>query len=381
MSAQVPRTIAEVDAIIQRDPPPLDLLTSFEEGFARKSQVHRQLLHIKKLYGSHPKVDEFHNQRRAHYDANITSPNANKKYREGYESILTAISQSQGNVFGNGRVRRFLDLGFSPGGFSNCILKNNQGSVGFGITLPDDAASYRFEKYELLMDQTRFTPFFHDVVNITQQSLSTGTNPIDSLIAGNGHGMPRFDLIIADAFAVLAGGAPWYEHVRLALAQVYIVLLNLQDGGNAMFIIKTKPWKWQVEMLSILRRCFSSIQAVKGIMHKYRSTCYVVCKGFKRASPTDHSTIAQYVGDLRAVLGFLGEIARAGNDVNPETSMPSITGQSDQDLFNAEHSFVLGLMEHCWQDQYDAIRDGFYKVLEPGRGKSIHASSRLNLFR
>lgn len=376
MNQQIPHSIAEVDEIIHRGPAPIQILSSFEQRFAQISVAHRQSLHIKKLYGSHPTVERRFDDTRENHRAGASSPNP--KYRKGYEGVLSEISQGLGNVLGDGRVRCFLDLGFSPGGFSNWLLTNNPQSSGVGITLPESEAGYVYQPYEQLTQQSRFTPVFADIVTVTQQSLNNGVNPVDSVLSGNGNGRARFDLIIAGAIPTLQGRMRWYQHVQLALSQLYIVLLNLQNNGNAIFVIKTKAFKWQVEMLSILRKCFASVETVKEPMHKTRSSCYVVCKGFKRSNGSE-SNVAQYVQTLCTVLWTLGEIAAARAEVNPETAMPPLSGYNDDNLFNEEYQFVLRLFEPRWQDQYNAIREEFRKVLEPGMGSTFSNSSFLQI--
>ncbi|KAK7691464.1 hypothetical protein QCA50_004863 [Cerrena zonata] len=374
-----PRTVAEVDALIQRGQHPSEWkISPFERRFAHVSPTHQQLLHIKQIYGSHPTVDQSYNNRRANQKASSAAPP--HIYRLGYERVLSEISQGQGHVFDNGRVHRFLDLGFSPGGFSNWLLNNNPRASGVGITLSDTEAGYVYapDDASALGDPNRFTPIFDNIIAFTQNSLSNGTNPIHSVIPGNGNA-PEFDLVVAGAFPTMEGKLPWYHRVQLALSQLYIVLFNLQNNGSAMFVINTKPFVWQVEVLAILKNCFRSVETAKGSIHKTRTSCYVVCKGFQRSNPSETTFISQYLRSLRATLLTLAQISAAQIDVDPEDSMPSISGRSADDIFNAEGRFILDLFQPRWKEQYDAIHEELKKVLESGHtgaGNSARGANR-----
>lgn len=384
MNIQLPTSITELDMMIRRSEASLESLpvrlTPFERRFAEVSSAHRQLLCMKRIYGSHPTVDAAYATRRSRQLAGACLPPT--MYREGYESIISDISRGLDNAFDNGRVRCFLDLGFSPGGFSNWLLTNNPNASGVGITLPDTQAGYHFIPEGALGMPDRFRPLFDNLITLTQNSLSNGTNPIDPLLSDNGRDCQGFDFILAGAFPTLEGRVPWYHRVQLALSQLYIVFFNLLNDGSAIFVINTKPYKWQVEVLGMLKTCFRSVVTVKGVMHKTRTSCYVVCTGFEKSDRVGNDTITQYQRSLREALITLKDIAEAGDDVSDcelegdrlghEAVMPSVSGRNDDDIFDTESQFILDLLEPCWKYQFDAIRNDFKATLEKSAGKGFH---------
>ena len=366
----LPQTIAELDTTIDHSPAPIAKLTPFEQRFAHKSSIYGRVLHIKSLYASYPQVDEIFKTRREAQLSHCASPPL--AYRQSFEKILSKINHDQDGVFGEDRISRFLDLGFSPGGFSNWLLQSNRKASGVGITLPDDEAGYQYVAGDLLATD-RFTPVFANIITSTRDTLSSGGNPIASLIPGSADGNPSFDLIIGGAFPTLEDKVPWHQRVRLAISQLYIILSNLQNGGTAMFLVSTKPRRWQVEILSIFRTLFHSVQSAKGSTHRIRTSCYLICTGFQRSDKGE--MVIEYLQNLRTTLDRLSEIAEedplAEGTQRSSTSMPHISGRDDDVLFEEEHQFTLGLFEPCWKDQYDAIRGHLKRILERDSGRYI----------
>ncbi|CAL1711033.1 unnamed protein product [Somion occarium] len=376
-------TISQVDLLVAQGPAPIEILSPFERRFAAASDIHRKLLHLKKLYREHPDVERSYNDRRRRQLDSVSAPQG--MYLEGYKRVLMEISQDLGGALGNDQVHRFLDLGFSPGGFSNWLLENNPRATGVGITLPDSEAKYKYEPTGFLADNRRYAPYFANIITLVLQALRDRTNPISSLLASNGNSRAptTFDLIIAGAFPTLEGSIPWYQRVQLALCQVYIVLNSLQTNGIAIFVINTKPFRWQVEMIAMIKDSFRSVDTMKGSLHTTRTSCYLVCRGFQTSRARNN--ISTYTRWLKATLTALDRIAiEASNDTahpatlaenDPELQMPSISGRRDEDVFNAEHAAVLRLFEPRWREQFNAIRDEFKTVLERSRGGMGSSSS------
>ncbi|KAI0075598.1 hypothetical protein K474DRAFT_1664032 [Panus rudis PR-1116 ss-1] len=387
--------MAEVDTLIASS---ADLamrvercLNQFERRFLLQSELHGHLLRLKYLYGHNPVVDQsYHSRREKQLDRNRGRPNAH--YRIGFENIIAVISSSNDSFLQNGCVNNFLDLGCAPGGFSNWLLGENPSSNGYGITLPDDAAPGRLKftaKGTALEDTSRYTIRFDDLTTIVKQFLDDGEPPVIPPTAGHGDEnstSPSYDLVIAGAFPTLEGHLPWWYRTRLALSQIYIALFNLQAGGSCIVVVNTKPFRWIVEVIGILRSSFETVKAAKGPLHKERSSCYLVCRNY-HATEEQKSRYITYFSAALTQLQSIAERSAAstilhegnaeedvvdGLDIpetwegrrEPGVELPSLSGRSDDEIFEEEGEFVLDLFQPQWKDQYDEIYKRFKGVLD-----------------
>ncbi|KAI8998088.1 hypothetical protein BC832DRAFT_616892 [Gaertneriomyces semiglobifer] len=65
----------------------------------------------------------------------------------------------------NGEVKRFLDLGCAPGGFSRWILEHNPDSIGMGVTLPPEMGRIPMVMEGILEDPSRYHCEYRDVTD------------------------------------------------------------------------------------------------------------------------------------------------------------------------------------------------------------------------
>ena len=241
-------------------------LNIFERHFFHTS-VYPRLRAVKREYGEDPRIDARFEFKRKHYNFQSLST----KSRDQFETIFATINHTLGGgVFVGGNIKLFLDLGCAPGGFSKFILENNPNSRGLGITLP----TIPLLKTGVL-SSSRYTV---DTADITKINFGAYRAPHKRL-AETG-----YDLIIAGAFptgmSITSG-----ERATLALSQLHVVLSYLQDGGTCVMVAGTKPWLWTIEMFAVLRRVFQSVTPAKhGKIHADRSSCYFVCRGFRKGS-------------------------------------------------------------------------------------------------
>lgn len=126
-----------------------------------------RLLYIKELYAGHPTTEErFRRIKSTTYPGNKAGAHS-QKYSDAFQSMNEAMDLP----FGSNKVKRFLDLGCSPGGFSNWLLLNNPDATGVGVTLPDETASWPMTTAGTLLESERYKLLFQD---ISQLAMDTG---------------------------------------------------------------------------------------------------------------------------------------------------------------------------------------------------------------
>ncbi|KAJ3481488.1 hypothetical protein NLI96_g7632 [Meripilus lineatus] len=375
-------SIEQMDTMISEGPVPdniLATLTSFERRFVEVSRIHGHLLHIKQFYREHPAIEEKFKTRRSKQLSN-TSVSASKSFfRIGFEKVFDEIDRHSGQIFRNGRVCRFLDLGCSPGGFSNWLLKHNKEARGVGMTLPDEHAKFTLAAEGTHLTEERYRVHYESIISYSMDFISRGENPTVPLVQDEL--AEAYDVVIAGAFPTLEGHVPWWLRIQLVLSQILMIFANIDQGGNSVIVINSKPYRWLVEAMRMLRLSFENVTATKGkTLHDIRTSCYLVCRGFRA---TQQQT-QEYTGILRRVmeeLQRLGERQRVpeGEEETGCTKMgvsgisfaggrsekdtPLLFPDSDDEVFGSESRFVLDLLQPLWAAQYNAIRDDLQKTL------------------
>ncbi|OBZ77235.1 hypothetical protein A0H81_02043 [Grifola frondosa] len=343
-------------------------IADVDERIAQSSVPDAPFLSLKHLYQMHPLIEErFQERRDIHLQALQYS---SIRHQKGFEQVFWEINREISFRFGSGRVHTFLDLGCSPGGFSNWLLKHNCDARGLGITLPDEDANSHFRS-----TVPSPVPVARDV------------NPIIP-IGGGGSVAEPFDLIIAGIFPVLENHVPWWHRVQIALAQTLIILSNVAHGGSCVMVINTKPFLWLIEVVELLSRVFVLVTTSKGgKLHRVRSSCYLICRDFKATK----EEVERYTGQIRTALLRLeslpSEAAIDGPDVeatstgterwkqyggDPGVDAPLISDASASDLFESECRIMLDLFEPMWAAQFNAIRDDLAYVLASHYGDNAY---------
>jgi SAM-dependent methyltransferase len=329
-------------------------------------------LSAKSQFGGDPHVSAHFENNREQYKQQ--TDDMRLSFRNQFEQTFSEFNDKVGcgNLFSNDSIGTFLDLGCAPGGFSKFILDNNQGSVGLGITLPDDVGLSLFTQGTSLEDESRYRLELADLTTVDFESIRLIYPLPSGIIAVDG-----YDLVIAGAFPTVNWITP-PKRATLALTQLYAILYNLRPGGSAIIVINTKPFLWLIEIFGVLRQVFDSIEAVKGSkLHAIRSSAYLVCTGF--LSPlssieimprlrTQVTKALEYVGVIVAAESRNGNEATVKEEEELDTptrsrdpewySAPVIFAPEEPDaLFDREHRFVLDLMEPIWETQIDAMME------------------------
>ncbi|OCH88070.1 hypothetical protein OBBRIDRAFT_735136 [Obba rivulosa] len=378
------KTIADVDAFIEKGPVPTHATVSLnplELRFLERSRIQGKLLYLKCLFREHPAVEQhFTAIRECQLHA---APSAGRVHLRSYEHAFGELDRTCGGCFGGGKIRTFLDLGCSPGGFSSWILKHNRSATGVGITLPDADAKWAMPD-DMISMPDRYRVQFDDLNNLTMCAITEGREPLidqtNQASSAPTHG--GFDLVIAGAFPTLSGRISWFVRARLFFSQLLIVLSNLAQGGSCVVCINAKPFLWIVDAIGMLRRYFTDIGASKaGKLHSVRTSCYLVCRNFG-ASEEELQLCTSWLHDVLRRLDGMSETPADAPDTgsphteeddrqdeeqdgeSPEGSLPLFGGASMSEIFDMQHRFVLDLFEPIWALQYNSIRDRFAQVLE-----------------
>ncbi|OSX62149.1 hypothetical protein POSPLADRAFT_1143672 [Postia placenta MAD-698-R-SB12] len=336
---QVPTlaSIAEVDAFIKVAAQTLiqgeEQGKLFEKRIWNESYRYRCLRLLKHVYGSNPTVDR---RFREGFERNArsleeTSATSDLFHLRAFETGFGALNDANAGCFGGGRVKRFLDLGCSPGGFSSWLLKNNPDTKGTGVTLPEEHAKLPVQVEPALRSHGRYQVIYEDIIDIGVKALEQNmcpSIPLDDSFTG------LYDLVIAGAFPTMQGRAPWWHRVQLLLSQLLIVLTHVAQGGSVLVLVKTKPQLLTMDILGVLQQVFRFVLAHKaGGLHSY-------CQSSMLASPTDPA-------------------------LNLANRMPLLSADSAEQVFDNQYRSLLQLLQPVWELQYKAIRKDLARILAP----------------
>ncbi|PCH37044.1 hypothetical protein WOLCODRAFT_92246 [Wolfiporia cocos MD-104 SS10] len=342
-------------------------LNPFERRFWDSSLPHRHLLHIKDLYRTHPAVDRQFKQRRdLHLDA-LQSQTPSIVHLRAFEKAFSEINRAYGGCFGGGQIKRFLDLGCSPGGFSTWLMKSNGGAHGVGITLPEEDAGFPLSIDPTLCASAGYQVQYRDIIQMVRESVTVDGNPtiLPRDDSPNSDEPTAFDLVVAGAFRTLQGHTRWWYRMQLSFSQLLIVLSNTAQGGSCVFALSTKPFLWIVDTIGVMRQCFESVTAHKGgKLHAVRTFRYLVCRGFHASA----EELALITGRIRVAMKFLEDVAESDAQRWSPEDVPLLSGQSASEIFEAQHQFVLELLEPLWEAQFQAIRASFANILASENG-------------
>ncbi|KAI0821506.1 hypothetical protein BC629DRAFT_1587764 [Irpex lacteus] len=368
-----PRSIEELEKLMKFDGIPECIMRKHtplgHTLLLNRSSTLVRLLYIKELYAGHPTTEErFRRIKSTTYPGNKAGVHS-QKYSDAFQSMNKAMDLP----FGSNKVKRFLDLGCSPGGFSNWLL-------------------IRMLQASESLCQTRQR-------DISQLAMNT-----DKFILGP----EPFDLVLGCAFPTCLDIQP-VQRIHLVLSELLIMLVNISDGGSAVILVNSKPFAWIMEVVAVLRRCFRNIEAGKGKnLHQERSSCYLICTYFC-ATPDEKTAFIAKVqraldkiretlenqGDARQfasnteLLGSKGrtdeyelEVRRGDHCDTDATCYLYPLDMTYEDLIRDEGEFFLELLEPIWKAQYDSIYK-FYcgGIRQSGQGRrgTVQTKSKRDL--
>ncbi|KAI0343852.1 hypothetical protein BDW22DRAFT_1216558 [Trametopsis cervina] len=381
---RTPETVAELNEALASGVVPDALLEQaepFERRLIHVSLSLAGLRIIKYFYGVHSSSEARFRILRAPPVVPIPGTSSSAHLRK-FRTVFASLNNQVGRIFGPKRVQHFLDLGCSPGGFSEWTLTNNPAARGMGITLPDSEASWPMNTTDTQLEGDRYELRFANIISLVAETET------DELLFRPG----QFDLVLAGAFPTFQR-VTFVHRAQLVLSELVILLRNIKYGGNGVVLINNKPFRWIVEVVSILRRCFTEVRAEKGgRVHKERSSCYLVCTGFCATRDVRE----RFIGRLRSTLDILAayaaehsslclpedELCRENDGHNFDdrevyrSAMPHMVIRifddiSDDAVFEHEHEFFIAILEPVWNFQYKAI----YTLLCDGLQQPIRRAS------
>lgn len=336
--------------------PPLRDTPNLTHEFKLLSRDLASLRRLKDLYGSSPKITEMYNQRKADQRNSAGSRDISQGHALQFSKAMGEINERRGGIFSSG-VSRFLDLGSAPGGFSSYLLDHNRESTGVGITILPDSETHIIYVAPLpvLEDPKRYTTHYMDVLNLAKEYItSTPSISFHRLLSHD----QTFDLIIAGAFGTAEHSAcSSVVKARLGISQLFIALHHLEAGGNLLMVMSTTPRLWTLELLGFLDEFFDSMSAAKGKkLHSTRSTCYMVCRGFKSKKREAG------IESLKVVLKTLEELlvpkahplSQDGGEWQSRSSLFDPLRSGSQ-AFDANKSLFLEVLEPLWRFQYNNL--------------------------
>lgn len=377
----------------------------FDACFLAASPLQTRLRRLLQLYGAHPTTDQFFASTKD-YAAFAIGRNP-LMYLTKHAQTLAQINTEQQGIFAHGAVHHFLDLGCSPGGFSSWTLRHNPDATGVGIAVPDNESRWKMVVEGTHLAEPRYELRYENIANLVRGFIDKGERPIVAPEHLPVDSVPMsFDFVLA-GYTPMVGPITWREDALHLLSKILILLSNIQPGGHAVVMTSTKTFRWIVEVMRILRHCFAAMASSKGVqLYSQRSACFLVCRSF---CATDEQ-VAEYTEVLRGALLRLWAAIEAGDgesdrnegeetkgaeettkgeenhgektekvedhgEAPPKFELRLFEELSDDEIFEAEFPYVLGLFEPAWQIQFDSVRRGFVKSLT-GEGKCRMPSTK-----
>lgn len=275
--------------------------------------------------------------RKVDSNASINDPQRNLDSRNQFAKALGEINTQVDRALMD--VKAFLDLGCAPGGFSTWILKNNGGCRGVGVTIGDDHNGWEMNQLG-----------WEDVVgcyaflkgDITDATFWPKIEEEVQAIGG-------CDLIIAGAvFRELESperdpeGTPEPNSGRtlLQVSQVVLGLRMLQEGGNMLLVMWSKPFPLTLTLLLLLKKTFNRVTTTKGMtLHRKRPSFYLFCEN-------RNADISNALKKMEAALDEGLPNAR-------DARWLRLLGEDKTGLTSEEEREVLDILEPLWQKEAD----------------------------
>ncbi len=325
--------------------PPIDevfveSLDFFNKHLYKSSIVLRYLVHLKKIYRDDPNSEVRFTKHKIHIGETSASSSLYT-----YTIAMREIDyRTDFRLVSNDRVKRFLDLGCAPGGFSEWIIKNNRSCTGVGFTLPPELGGFPM-KFDA---PGRYKYFYQDITQNAE--LISCQNNNDSA------GGPQFDLCIAGCMfrSTEKDESNYYalplrsrSRQFLRYFQLLAALNNLQEGGTLILVFNIKAHLCLIEIVCSLSCCFERLISVKPKnVFAIRSSFYLIGINYKREK-TQTSTLLER---LQAALDLIQT-----TDTNCDLQKPLLLEGSDDQILTEWAPFVLEHYQAMWEVQARAI--------------------------
>lgn len=314
----------------------------FGKYLYQSSRALRDLVRAKKLYKEDPQIDARFAERKLNDGKALP-----EMYLGIYKKAMREIDfHTDFSLISRDRIKRFLDLGCAPGGFSRWILENNPSCTGLGFTLPPALGGFRVE----FTSPGRYEYFYRDITD--KPELICYQDNVDGTTG------PQFDLCIAGCTyrSTETSTSNWdsvalwsHSRQRLLYCQLLAALTNLQVGGTLIMVCNLGPHISKIEIICLLSYCFEHLLPIKPkTVRGIRSSYYLVGRNYKPEET--HKT--NLLERLRTAMKTVTTIDTACDLRNPSL----LEGSNDQ-ILAKWGPFALRHYEAMWDWQARAIEE------------------------
>ncbi|KAJ3183285.1 hypothetical protein HDU85_002311 [Gaertneriomyces sp. JEL0708] len=334
-----------------------DDLDFLHKHLIQVSTLLASLQKAKEAFENDPQVEQMFRRNRAigvtpsNADSEKATTKPSSTFANQFHGAMEEVdSSSRGAV--SGSVKRFLDLGCAPGGFSRWILEHNPNSMGMGVTLPPEMGGIPMVMEGILEDSSRYRCEYRDVTE-SPGSIRWSLQPDTK---GQSH--PEYcDLVIAGSIyrdhetidPSRDKPPPLRKRSRqlLAYSQLLAALQNLEQGGTLVMVCNMKPQLHNVEMLHLLRNVFGELIPVKPTaVHTIRSSFYLVGLRYDR----DAAIAARLMEQLERALKTID----VSDEVTGVQSCLVLEGSEDA-IKDKLTDYALSFYQPLWNAQLEAI--------------------------
>jgi 23S rRNA U2552 (ribose-2'-O)-methylase RlmE/FtsJ len=271
---------------------------------------------------------------------------------------ITKYNRSSG-LYQDSFPFRFADLCGGPGGFSQYVMWRNQQATGSGITLKNEvekSVNWRLN----LLDSQRFKAFngvdgTGDVYNIDN---------CNSFVDRHSSYDDETLLVMADG-GIESDNKKYLQEVvsiRIAIAQVYMALRIINEGGDFVLKIFDTITDTMAELIFILSTQFKKIVIFKPITSRpANAERYLVCKDFEEKDFEEKDDLLTIVDKLGQVLSNYNTV---GTDMQCSKLIKNIPDSSFVEYFTqtnminySRQKTTLGLI-----DSYNKTRKSLPSV-------------------
>lgn len=198
---------------------------------------------------------------------------------------------------------RILDMCMAPGGFLHAALQRNKPCTATAFTLPVSSGGHARllkEGSNVAIKELDITLLAADMGMSNPDEIPT-SHPDATKFLTEPHLQPTdlYDLILLDGQVLRTHSRAAYrekrEHHRLKITQLALGLQHAQQGGTIVMLLHKPDALDNIELLHLFNQ-FSTIELFKPtIMHRERSSFYLVAKNIR----TDHPQVATAIREWK----------------------------------------------------------------------------------
>ncbi|KAI8917869.1 hypothetical protein DFJ77DRAFT_458125 [Powellomyces hirtus] len=344
-------------------------LDFFHAHLYSRSPLLRSLHTSKAEFEKDPNVERMFVSNRAHSAAITIKPATvtdtppaavtnlpSSHFANQFKGAMEEVDMHSGGKL-RGRVKRFLDLGCAPGGFSKWVLEQNEMANGMGVTLPPEMDGLPMILEGVLEDDTRYGCIYRDVTDRPAEIRYVHPSKSTIHINNADDDTPQCDLVIAGSIyrdhqtanPDRSGPPPIRARARqlLSFSQILAALRNLQSGGTLVIVSNMKPHLHNLEIVCFLKDHFDTLIPVKPKqVHTIRSSYYLVAMGFDYDKAVRNNTFSR-------LEDIMTRIAAAEDEKGVEGVL--LLDGTENEIVTRWGDYVMEFYHPLWESQIHAI--------------------------